>query len=262
MPDTPDPTPRRTALVTGASRGIGRAVAVALAGRGDRVAVHFGSDRSAGQETIEMLAGEGHVLVGGDLTDDDVAQRVVGEAVDALGHLDVLVNNAAVAPSAASHHRVDDVDFETWQRAWRSMVDVDLLAPAAVTHLVARSMIATGTAGAVVTIGSRGAYRGEPDHPAYGAAKAGLHAMGQSLAIALAPHGISVATVAPGFVATERQDETLAGPRGDAVRAQSPFGRVATPQEVAEAVLYLTSPQAQWASGAVLDLNGASYLRP
>lgn len=262
MTDPSTPTPRRTALVTGASRGIGRACAVALSRRGDRVAVHYGSDERAAQETLGLLAGEGHVVVGGDLTDDEIARRVVTEAVDALGHLDVLVNNAAIAPSASNRHRVDDVDFETWQVQWRRMVEVDLLAPAAVTYLVARSMIATGTEGSVVNIGSRGAYRGEPDHPAYGAAKAGLHAMGQSLALALAPHGISVATVAPGFVGTERQAQTLAGAKGEAVRAQSPFGRVASPQEVAEAVLYLTSPGAQWASGAVLDLNGASHLRP
>ncbi|MBM3716608.1 MAG: SDR family oxidoreductase, partial [Actinobacteria bacterium] len=127
--------------------------------------------------------------------------------------------------------------------------------------LVARALISAGRPGAIVNVGSRGAFRGEPDFPAYGAAKAGLHAMGQSLAVALAPHGIAVTSVAPGFVGTDRQEEKLAGAGGEAIRAQSPFGRVATPEEVAAAVVYLTSPQSQWASGAVLDLNGASHLR-
>ena len=85
--------------------------------------------------------------------------------------------------------------------------------------------------------------------------------MGQSLAQALAPHGITVATVAPGFVDTEMASEFLEGERGAAIRAQSPFNRVGRPEEVAVAVLYLASPEAEWASGAIVDLNGASYLR-
>lgn len=114
----------------------------------------------------------------------------------------------------------------------------------------------------MVNIGSRGAFKGEPEHPAYAASKAALHAFGQSIAATLAPYGISVSSVAPGVVATERQATTLAGPDGDGLRAQSPFGRVATPEEVAHAVLYLASPEAVWSSGAVLDLNGASYFHP
>ncbi len=128
-----------------------------------------------------------------------------------------------------------------------------------VDHLLHR---AEGPAGArIITVGSRGAYRGEPTAPAYGASKAAVHAMTQSLAIALAPHGIAVAAVAPGFTRTEMAESLLSSPVGDAIRAQSPFGRVAEPHEVAAAVAWLASPAAQWASGAVLDLNGASYLR-
>lgn len=253
--------PARTALVTGASRGIGRATALALSRRGDRVAVHYGSDRAAAERTRALLSGEGHLVVGGDLSDPATAQRVVTEVETALGRIDILVNNAAVAPSPATRHRVDDTDFATWQRVWNRMVDVDLTAPATMTYLVARAMIAAKAPGVIVNIGSRGAFRGEPDHPAYGAAKAGLHAFGQSMAVALAPHGIAVATVAPGFVGTERQRPRLEGDVGDELRAQSPFGRVGTAEEVAAAVVYLASPAAQWASGAILDLNGASHLR-
>ncbi|MFD5225936.1 SDR family NAD(P)-dependent oxidoreductase [Microbacterium sp. NPDC058342] len=248
-------------LVTGASRGIGRAAAVALSRRGDRIAVHYGANRAAAEQTMSELTGEGHVLVAGDLADPVVAQAVLETASGALGTIDVLVNNAAVAPSGETYHRVDGVDYEAWQSTWRRMLDVDLLAAANMTFLVANALIAAGRPGAIVNVGSRGANRGEPDFPAYGAAKAGLHAFGQSMAIALAPHAISVATVAPGFIGTERQGPALAGDDGDSIRAQSPFGRVGTPEEVAAAIVYLTSPQAQWASGAVLDLNGASYLR-
>lgn len=250
-----------SALVTGASRGIGRATAIALSRRGDRVAVHYGSDRAAAEETLSLLHGDGHFAIGGDLSDPELAQAIVLEATDALGTIDVLVNNAAVAPSPATLHRVDRVDYATWRSAWTRMVDVDLLAVANVTYLVANALIEAGIPGSIVNVGSRGANRGEPDFPAYGAAKAGLHAFGQSMAVALAPHGIAVATVSPGFVGTERQEDKLASAEGDDVRAQSPFGRVGTPEEIADAIVYLTSPSAQWASGAVLDLNGASHLR-
>lgn len=249
------------ALITGASRGIGRATAIALSRRGDRVAVHYGRDAAAAEKTRELLSGDGHVVVGGDLADPATAERVVADAEAALGGIDVLVNNAGVAPSPTNEHRVADTPYDRWQHVWREMVDVDLIAPANLSYLVARSMIARGVSGVIVNVGSRGAFRGEPDFPAYGAAKAGLHALGQSLAVALAPHEISVATVAPGFVGTERQEAKLEGAGGDAVRAQSPFGRVGTPEEVAAAIVYLTSPGAQWASGAILDLNGASHLR-
>lgn len=252
----------RRALVTGASRGIGRATAIELSRRGDRVAVHFGRDRAAAEETLRLLYGDGHLLVGGDLTDPAMARAVVEESVAHLGAVDLLVNNAALAPSEATRHRVDEVGFDDWQDAWRRMVDVDLLAPATLSHLVARSLIDRGLPGVIINVGSRGAFSGEPDFPAYGAAKAGLHAFGQSMALALAPYGIAVATVAPGFVSTERQRWKLDGAEGDRIRAQSPFGRVGTPEEVAAAIGYLSSPEAQWASGAVLDLNGASHLRP
>lgn len=134
---------------------------------------------------------------------------------------------------------------------------MNLLGTANLSHLAAQRMIGQGTAGRIVNIGSRGAFKGEPDHPAYGATKAAVHALGQSLAVALAPHGIGVASVAPGFIETERVAHRLT----DEVRAQSPFGRVASAEEIADSVLWLASPAAQWASGTVLDLNGASYLR-
>ncbi|GAA2587528.1 3-oxoacyl-ACP reductase FabG [Winogradskya consettensis] len=246
-------------LVTGASRGIGRAVAGAFAARGDRVAVHYGSSRAEAEETLGLLAGGGHTLIGGGLPDD--AERIVAAAVEALGGVDVLVNNAATAPAPANRHEITDVSYADWQQSWRSMLDVNLLGAADVTYCVARHLIERGAPGSIVNVGSRGAFRGEPEFPAYGASKAALHAFGQSMAVALAPHGIAVTSVAPGFVATERQAAKLAGDGGDAVRGQSPFGRVGTPEEIAAAVVHLADPGSAWASGAILDVNGASYLR-
>lgn len=197
---------------------------------------------------------------------------MVAAATAGLGRIDVLVNNAAmytdppVGGSRRSGHPLAESSYDEWVAAWRRTIDVNLLGAANVTWCVARQMMDTSAAdgvptGRIVNVGSRGAYRGEPDVPAYGASKAGLHAMGQSLARALAPAGIAVSTVAPGFVATDMAAAILAGPDGDAVRAQSPFGRVARPEEIAQAVLYLASDEAEWASGGVLDLNGASHLR-
>jgi NAD(P)-dependent dehydrogenase (short-subunit alcohol dehydrogenase family) len=242
-------------LVTGASRGIGRAVAKAFAGQGDRVAVHHrGSPGLAGQ-VLAGLPGDGHTVVQADLADAEAVRRMVGQAHADLGGLDVLVNNAGIYLP----HPVTDVSYQQWQDAWHQTLAVNLTGTANVTWCAVQYLKETG--GRIVNVTSRGAYRGEPRHPAYGASKAGLNSFGQSMARALAPLGIAVVSVAPGYVATDMADDDLNSPRGAEIRAQSPFNRIATPEEIAAAVVYLASPQAEWASGAVLDLNGASYLR-
>jgi NAD(P)-dependent dehydrogenase (short-subunit alcohol dehydrogenase family) len=167
------------------------------------------------------------------------------------------VNNAGVFTA----HPITEVSYAEWQAAWQQTLGVNLVGPANVTWCVVQHMVSGKRPGRIVNVSSRGAFRGEPGQPAYGASKAGLNAFGQSLAIALAPYGITVATVAPGFVDTDMATKHLASPEGDAIRAQSPFQRVAEPEEIAAGVVYLASPQAEWASGAILDLNGASYLR-
>ncbi|WP_353941824.1 SDR family oxidoreductase [Streptomyces sp. HUAS MG91] len=247
------PESGRRVLVSGASRGLGRALAQAFAAGGDRVAVHYGSREAEARATLDSLTGTGHVLVGGDLADPAGAAAIAGRAAEGLGGIDVLVNNAAVNLP----HPPATTSYEEWSELWQRHVAVNLLGTAHLSHLAAHRMIEQGTGGRIVNVGSRGAFKGEPDHPAYGATKAAVHALGQSLAVALAPHGIGVASVAPGFIETERVAHRLT----DEVRAQSPFGRVASAEEIAGAVLWLASPGAQWASGTVLDLNGASYLR-
>jgi 3-oxoacyl-[acyl-carrier protein] reductase len=243
-------------LVTGASRGIGRAIAQGFAGQGDRVAVHHRDSAALAAEVVAGLPGDGHVAVRGDLTDAGAARAVADQAHEALGGLDVLVNNAGIFAA----HPITEVSYEQWQAAWQQTLGVNLIGAANVTWCAVRYMIAAG-GGRIVNVSSRGAFRGEPGQPAYGASKAGLNAFGQSLARDLARHHIAVATVAPGYVDTDMAAEDLRSARGDEIRAQSPFGRVAAAEEIAAAVLYLASPQAEWASGAILDLNGASYLR-
>jgi 3-oxoacyl-[acyl-carrier protein] reductase len=246
----------RAILVTGASRGIGRAIAQAFAAAGDRVAIHHRDSAALAGEVLAGLPGAGHAVVQAELTDPEAVRRMVDGAHDALGGLDVLVNNAGVF----TPHPVTDVSYEQWQAAWQHTLGVNLIGAANATWCAVRHMMGGG-GGRIVNVSSRGAFRGEPDQPAYGASKAGLNAFGQSLALALAPHGIAVATVAPGFVDTDMTTTHLDGAAGEAIKAQSPFHRVAEAGEIAAAVLYLASPEAEWASGAILDLNGASYLR-
>jgi 3-oxoacyl-[acyl-carrier protein] reductase len=245
----------RAVLVTGASRGIGREIAQAFAGLGDRVAVHHRGSPELADQVLAGLPGGGHVVVQADLADADAVRRMTDQAHVALGGLDVLVNNAGIYEL----HPITEVSYEQWQDAWRRALAVNLTGAANVTWCAVQYMKETG--GRIVNVSSRGAYRGEPRHPAYGASKAGLNSFGQSMARALAPYGIAVASVAPGYVETDMARDDLRSPRGDELRAQSPFNRVATPEEIAAAVVYLASPEAEWASGAVLDLNGASYLR-
>jgi 3-oxoacyl-[acyl-carrier protein] reductase len=245
----------RAVLITGASRGIGRAIATEFAGAGDRVAIHHRDSAEFADDLAASLPGSGHLVVRADLADPDAVRTMVDRAAGLLGGLDILVNNAGVF----TPHRITDVSYEQWQQQWQATLGVNLIGAANVTWCAVQHMKERG--GRIINVSSRGAFRGEPNSPAYGASKAGLNALSQSLARALAPHGIAVTAVAPGFVATDMTNEHLKPPRGDEIRAQSPFGRVAEPEEIAAAVLYLASDQAEWASGAVLDLNGASYLR-
>ena len=243
-------------LVTGASRGIGRATAERMAEQGARVAVHYAKEREAAEAVREGLPGDGHFTVAADLGDSTAIEDLVEAVFDHFGRLDVLVNNAGIFEP----HSPMEVDFDDWRRAWDRTLAVNLLGPAHLSFLVARRMIEQG-GGRIVNVSSRGAFRGEPDAPAYGASKAGLNAFGQSMAKALAPHGVIVCTVAPGWVDTDMAGPYLNGPDAESVRDQSPLGRVATPHEVADVIAYLARPGNDSITGCIVDVNGASYLR-
>jgi 3-oxoacyl-[acyl-carrier protein] reductase len=250
---------QRAILVTGSSRGLGRAIATRFAAAGDRVAVHHRDSRPLAEQLAAGLPGAGHVVVQADMADPEAVRAMVDEAAAGLGGLDVLVNNAGVYAGVNRPHPVFDTSFDQWQLMWRHTFDVNLFGAAHAAWAAARHMRYGG--GRIINVSSRGAFRGEPEQPAYAASKAALNAMGQSLAVALAPYGIAVAAVAPGFVETDMTNEHLKAERGEAIRAQSPFHRVAKPEEIASAVYWLASPEAEWASGTIIDLNGASYLR-
>jgi len=247
----------KSALITGASRGIGRAIAQAFAAAGARVAVHYHQNQSAAEATLGALPGQGHVLIQADITQPDEVQRMVESSIEQLGGLDILVNNAGVA---LEHDPLVETDYKTWQDSWQQTINTNLIGAANACYCAARYMIERRS-GKIINVGSRGGYRGEPLYPAYGASKAGLHALSQSLAKYLGQYNILVTAVAPGFVQTDMTSESLAGSRGDGIRNQSPLGRVAAPEEVAHTVLFLAAPGSEWLTGAVVDVNGASYLR-
>ncbi len=246
---------RRTVLITGGARGIGAEIAKEFANQGDQVILHYGSSQAKADALVASLSGTGHVAVRADIRNPVEIQKMV-ESVGALfGKIDVLVNNAGVFID----HPIEATTYEEWQSAWDQVLGVNLIGAANMTWCVLRFM-PKGGASRIVNIGSRGAFRGEPASPAYGASKAAIIAFGQSIAKALAPQGIAVTTLAPGFVDTEMAAPRLQGAEGDEIRGQSPFNRVARPEELAKAVYFLASPDSEWASGAVLDFNGASYL--
>lgn len=246
----------RNVLVTGGTRGIGLAVSRAFAEHGARVAMLYRQDEKAAQAALDALPGEGHLLYAVDLAEPEAVRRILGEAVAAMGRLDVVVNNAGIG----IYHPVGSTSYADWQQAWQATLATNLLGPANVCFCAAEHMMASG-GGRIVNVSSRGAFRGEPIKPAYGASKAGLNSLTQSLAVALAPHNIFVAAVAPGFVNTDLARERLEGPEGDEIRAQSPLNRVAEPEEVARAVVFLATPGTEFTTGTIIDVNGASYLR-
>jgi 3-oxoacyl-[acyl-carrier protein] reductase len=256
MSGSPAPVPAHAALVTGASRGIGRAIALQLAARGIRVGVAYRDNKDAAKAVLAALPGDGHAVFQADVGDGEAVARLWAQATAHFGSVSVVVNNAA----AHGEHPPLSTDYASWQAAWDRIIATNLRGPANLSHFAARAMAAAG-GGRIVNISSRGAFRGEPEAPAYGASKAALNSLSQSLAKALAPKGVLVFCIAPGWVETEMAAEYLAGPRGDEIRGQHPLGRVTSAEEVARVAVFcaLDAPAAM--TGSVIDVNGASYLR-
>ena len=218
------------------------------------MSVHYSASADAAAQVLKDLPGSGHVLAHADLADPVAIQTMVDDAASALGGIDVLVNNAGVYHP----HRIRETTYAEWQQAWADTLAVNLVGPSNVTWCAVRHM---GRGGRIVNVSSRGAFRGEPNQPAYGASKAAIVSFTQSLARALGPEGIAVTAIAPGWTVTDMAAVNLSGDGYDRRRMESPLERVADPSEVAAAILYLASPEAEFATGTILDFNGASQLR-
>ncbi len=243
-------------LITGASRGIGKATAIEFDKRGAAVIINYVCNKDAAEQVMSILKGTNHSLYKADVTDSVQVKNMIDFVMGKYGRIDILVNNAGIF----KEHPVDTVDFEQWTKIWDKTISTNLTAVANTCYFCAKHMI-TQKSGIIVNVSSRGAFRGEPLSPAYGASKAGLNSLSQSLAKYLGKHNISVSVVAPGFVETEMSQDILNSKEGNKIKNESPFKRVAKPEEVAHAILYLASEKAKFTTGSIIDVNGASYLR-
>lgn len=241
-------------LITGSSRGIGAAVAHRFAAEGARITLNYSRDEAGAAEVLNALAGEGHIAVRADVSDPRQAEHLVDAAVEEMGGLDILVNNAAVY----EFQPFTMPSYEEWQNSWSRTLGINLMGPVNLIHRALPHFSKAG-GGKVITIGSRGGFRGEPEAPAYAVAKLGLVALTRSLAKAHAADGIYAYCIAPGWTDTEMARPRF-GPKWDAVLAETPYGRIADPKDVAGVALFLASSDADYLSGITIDVNGASYL--
>jgi NAD(P)-dependent dehydrogenase (short-subunit alcohol dehydrogenase family) len=231
-------------LVTGSTRGIGAAIAAALARRGARVIGHGRAD--------------GADVLGADLADPAAASRLWSRALEQLdSHVDVLINNAGVFEPAGI-----DLPDEDWDAAWSRTLQINLKAAADLSRLAVHHFLERPGGGRIINVASRAAYRGDsPAHWHYAASKAGMVAMTKSIARGFAARGVLAYAVCPGFTLTGMADDYLASRGGAGLLADIPLGRVADPEEVAAAVVFLALEAPASMTGAVLDINGASYVR-
>jgi 3-oxoacyl-[acyl-carrier protein] reductase len=234
----------RTALVTGASGGIGGAIARALHGAGATVALS-GTREGPLQELAASLGDRAHV-VPADLSKPEAAAALVKDAAAAMGSMDILVNNAGITRDNLFMRMSDD--------EWSQVMDVNLTSVFRLSRAALRGMMKARW-GRIVTITSVVGSTGNPGQGNYAAAKAGLVGMSKSLAYEVASRGITVNCVAPGFIATPMTDSLTDDQKGK-ILSQIPAGRMGAPEEIAAAVLYLASPEAAYVTGATLHVNG------
>ncbi len=238
----------KTILITGAAGGIGEALCTSFAEANGTIILHYNSNRDKAESLLQKLPGMHHRAIQCDLSNADQ----VNTMFSAIDHVDIVINNAAVV----ENHEIDSLSYQDWQDIWERTIGANLIGPANIMYLASKFMIKNG-GGKFINISTRCAFRGEPSAPAYGASKAGLNSLGQSLAKALAKDRVFVYTIAPGFVDTERVKNLI----DDEVRAQSPLNRVAKPQEIADTALWLATGDNEFLTGCIIDVNGASYLR-
>ena len=240
-------------LVTGAQRGIGRAIAVRFAAAGADVALNFLDDKAAAESAAAEIAALGRraTTIAADISKPAQARRLVADAERALGPIDVLVNNAGIFPRAPFL----DLTEETWD----AVLDTNLKATFVCAQEAARRMVAAGRPGAIINLSSGAPYRGSMRATAYMASKLGIVGLTRGMARELAPHGIRVNAVAPGVTNTAmprlgNTEEALA-----ALGRSNPTGRLAEPEDIADVVVFLATDDARHLVGQLIHVNGGDY---
>jgi NAD(P)-dependent dehydrogenase (short-subunit alcohol dehydrogenase family) len=243
----------KTALVTGAQQGIGEAIAVALARDGANVAINYLDDEAAAARVAGRVREQGRqaILARGDVSRPDDVAALLTTVVQQLGPPDVVVNNAGVFPRVAF--------LEMQEHDWDHVLDVNLKGSFLTGQAGARAMVAAGRPGVIVNISSS-AVRGDARGVHYSASKAGVIGLTRAMALALAPHRIRVNAIAPGTTDTAQPrygntEEQLAARARD-----TPFGRMATPDEIARVAVFLATDEAAWISGEVIHVNAGAYM--
>ncbi len=242
----------RVALVSGASRGIGRATAIGLAAAGAAVLVHYHRRVDAADEVVAVIeaAGGEALACAGELSDASAVESVVQAAISRWHKLDILVCNGGIWKGAPVESMTED--------QWDEMIDVNLKGMYLCTHFAVPHMIERAS-GCIVNISSTAGQRGEAGHAHYAASKGGMISWTKSLAGELAPHGIRVNCVAPGWVETDMAIDTLERD-GDSIFAGIPLGRAGRPEEIGSVVCFLASDLAAYMTGEIVNVNGGSVL--
>lgn len=247
------PGDRRVVLVTGGSRGIGRATAVRFAAAGDGVAVNHHGDVAAARETAEAVrsAGGTATLHDADVSSVTAVNAMVDDIITEYGRIDVLVVNAGICPFASFFDMTEDL--------WDRVIDVNLKGAFFCTQAVARHMVDQG-GGSIVAVGSISASSPSPLQSHYGPAKAGLSILMRTLAVVLGPHGIRVNSVLPGNIRTDIYRHRFTDKEVEGMsRATTPLGRIGEPDDVAEAIFYLAGAPASYVTGAELLVDGGLF---
>ena len=253
---TPTPTAPadapRVALVTGSSRGLGRATALTLAARGHTVAVHYARGEAAAAEVVGEIAAAGGraQAFGADVADPDACADLIKRVATAFGRLDVLVNNAGVTR--------DTLALRMKREDWETVIDTDLSSAFHLSKAALRGMLRAGW-GRIVNVSSVVALRGNVGQANYVAAKAGLLGLTKALAREYAGKGVTVNAVAPGFIESDMTDG-LPDELRDAYLEQIPVGRFGRPEEVAAAIAYLVSDDAAYVNGQTLTVDGGMVM--
>ena len=245
---------KRVSLVTGASRGIGRAIAIALARDGLHTVINYTAHEAAAQETLAAVQAAGGTaqLAHFDVARADEVDAAVKAITDQHGRLDVVVNNAGIA--------IDGLILRLKEEDWAQVISVNLTGALHVARAAARHLLKAKDSGRLINITSVVGEMGKTGQTSYVAAKAGLIGLTRSLARELAPRGVTVNAVSPGFIDTDMTTAHVQGAAREALLAQIPLGRIGRPEDVAEAVRFLTSPESSYITGQVLRVNGGMYV--
>jgi len=240
----------RVALVTGGSRGIGRAIAELLAERGAAVAVNYANREDAAREVCEAIAARGGraISVGFDVSDAAAVDAGVKRVVEEFGQLDILVNNAGVS--------IDSLLMRAKEEDFDRIIAINQKGAFLCSKAAARALLKAREAGRIVNVSSVVGEQGNAGQSMYAATKAAVIGLTKSLARELASRGVTVNAVTPGFIETDMTDAALQGDAREALTQQIPLRRIGAPREVAEAVAFLAAPAAGYITGHVVRVNG------